>query len=192
MNNIEQAVKQVTEGKLTKDELYIILEDFIVNQQVLYKKYITPTLLEKGEVLSLIWLGIERAMATYASKKNCSFTTWASNCIKYHILKEINRRLKRETSLDSEICQTDVSILETIQDLDASSAFEKTEESIDGKKIIDALKILSKTDQKIVILSAIKNVPIAAIAKMLNLSDGNVRNRRFAALKKLRAILKKS
>ncbi len=190
MNNLETLIEKIKDGREEKDVLYNALSDFINGQQIKYIPFIKGSTIEKGDLLSLIWLGIEKAVETYTPEKDACFLTWATNCVKFCILIEIQKHKRRHFSLDVPMDEdSETFLIDMVSDPSALDAFSLAEDKTDGKKALSALKKLPKEQQQIMILCGIKNMPLSQAAKELNISVSQAKHLRFLALIKLKNML---
>ena len=190
MNTLETLIEKIKTGNEEKENLYTALSDFIKGQEMRYTPFIKGSSIEKGDLLSLIWLGIEKAMETYDKQKDACFLTWATNCVRFSVLAEINRQKRRCFSLDANADEDgETTFLDTVSDPSALDAFSLAEDKTDGKKALLALKTLPKEQQQIMILCGIKNKPLSQAAKELNITIARAKHLRFLALMKLKSML---
>lgn len=190
MNNLETIVENIKTKNETKETLYTAMRDFLDFQEKKYLSYAKSGVIDKGELPTLIWLGVERAISTYHAQKNCKFLTWAGVCIKFTVLNEYKKQKNSEISLD--MCldeETELSLAELIPDPKSSEKFENAESALDGEKAMKALKKLSPQEQQVITLTCIKNISLAACAREMNISVGRARSLRLTALKKLKGMI---
>ncbi len=187
MTNVEELVEKIKSGKESKEVLYNAIKPFLDYQEKKYKGYVYGGSFEYNEIKSIIWLGVERAIETYHSDKNCKFLTWASSCIKYIFINGHNKTKGRETPINI-IADSgeELSLEEIVEDESALDSFDDAETKIDAKKAIKALKSLPEEERKIIILTYIKNIPPTKIAEGMGISKGRARTLRLSALKKLK------
>lgn len=190
MDTIEMTIEKIKKGECSKDRLYEQLAKFIEIQQRKALVYTKDHVIETGELLSLIWLGIEKAAASYSADKGCLFLTWAASCIKFCILDELKRLKPNRYSLDDSVDGAEeLTVLETVNDPAAEEDFLAAENKIDGKSAMAALKSLSEEEQKIITLCCIKNVPLSAAAREMNITVSRARHLKIQALSKLKKII---
>lgn len=190
MNNLEILIEKIRNGDEKKETLYSALADFIKAQQMRYTSFVSGCAIERGDLLSLIWLGIEKAIESYDSKKDAGFLTWATTCVRFCILTEIKKNKVNYFSLDVPTDEYgEISLLDTVEDPSAQEAFSLAEDKSDGKKALSALKTLPKDQQQIMILCGIKNKTLSQAAKELNITVTHAKHLRFLAVMKLKSIL---
>ena len=187
MINIEEIVERIRKGEESKEILYRNIKPFLDFQEKKYSIYINGKDLEYGDLKTLVWMGVERAIETYCREKNYKFLTWAASCIKYVFINEYNKTKNREVPFDVVADGgEEMSMEEIVSDSTALTAFENAETKIDGRKAMLALKDLSEDERKAVISLCIKNIPLAKVARGMKMTEGRVRTLKLSALKKLR------
>ncbi len=190
MGEIEKIIKKIQEGALDKNDLYEYVKDFIDLQRKINLKYTRMNTLSEGELLGLIWLGIEYAVKTYRFDKNCGFLTWASYCVNYCIARDFSRLRFTGVSLDALIDNSlNINIEETISDPTAEEAFVNSDIKSCGQLAMETLKKLPAIEQEIITLCCINNFSVASVAKRLNMSATAVRRLRNTGLAKLNKLL---
>ncbi len=192
MTNIEEIVEKIKREGESKETLYKNIKPFLDFQEKKYSAYINGKDLEYGDLKTLVWMGVERAIETFCPEKNYKFITWASSCIKYVFMNEYKKTKNREVPFDVISDEgEEMSIEEVISDNSAQTAFENAEVKIDGRKAMLALKELSAEERRVVVLTCIKNIPLAKVARGMNITAGRARTLKLSALKKLKnAILR--
>lgn len=190
--NVEEIVEKIRLGKESKEVLYTNIKPFLDFQEKKYSVYINGKDLEYGDLKTLVWMGVERAIETFCSEKNYKFLTWASSCIKFIFINEYKKTKSREVPFDViSDGGEEMSMEEVIADSAALMAFENAETKIDGKKAMLALKDLSEDERRVVTLVCIKNIPLARVARGMKITEGRARTIKLSALKKLKnAILR--
>ena len=190
MTNIEEIVELIRSGECNKDTLYKKIKPFLDFQENKYKGFISGGSFECGDIKSLVWLGVEYAIETFHKEKNCKFLTWASTCIKYIFMNEHKKTQNREIPFDilTESGE-ELSMEEMIADDSALDSFNKIETKIDGKRAIIALKSLTEEERKIIIMTCIKDIPLAKTARGMGISPSRARTLRLTALQKLKTML---
>ncbi|MBR2915973.1 MAG: sigma-70 family RNA polymerase sigma factor [Clostridia bacterium] len=188
MESIENIIEKIKTGEETKETLYKKIENFLEIQEKKYLSFVKSPSLDKGEIPSLIWLGIESAISSYDKGRNCKFLTWADRSIRYTFLEEIKKQKNREISLDilSGSEEDGLPLLETIPDPASLDAFSERETALDGRKALSALKTLSQDEQKIINLCCIKNIPLAKCARGMGITESKARSLKLSALRKLK------
>lgn len=190
MTNVEELVGKIKSGKESKEVLYNAIKPFLDFQEKKYRGYVSGGCFEVSEVKSIVWLGIEYAIESYHSDKNCKFLTWASSCIKYLFINEYNKTKSREIPINTiGDSGEELSLEEMVEDESATDSFDDAETKIDAKKAIKALKTLPEEERKIIIMTYIKDIPLAKAARGMGISPGRARTLRLTALKKLKAML---
>ncbi len=190
MNLVEENVRRLQDKNANKNEIYKELEDFIEMQRKLNMKYVTMGQINEGELLGLIWLGIEKAAKSYKEAKGCGFLTWISKCITFSILSGLNKGNKNIISLDAEgMGYEKLSIADTVCDSEAYEAFLIADEKNDGKTAMEALEKLPRLEKEIIELCCIHQIPVAKAAEKFDISVNQARNLKIRGLSKLRKIL---
>lgn len=188
MEKIEKLVEEVREKKTDKEVLYAFLKDFIGSKERKYASFLSGHGLERGDLKSVIWLGIEYAVETYSKEKGCRFLTWASRCVRFKVLDECKAMDITNTgyAVSSEEDE-ELSLEEVTGDREAFEEFEKAEAGIDGARAIALLRELSEEERKIIVLIHIKGFSLEKASKIMNISrtKGAITQRR--ALRKLRS-----
>ena len=190
--NVEEIVEKIRLGKESKEVLYTNIKPFLDFQEKKYSVYINGKDLEYGDLKTLVWMGVERAIETFCPEKNYKFLTWAHSCIKYVFINEYKKMKSREVPFDVvSDGGEEMSMEEVISDSAAFMAFENAETKIDGRKAMLALKDLSEDERRVVTLVCIKNIPLARVARGMKITEGRARTIKLSALKKLKnAILR--
>ncbi|MBE7011360.1 MAG: sigma-70 family RNA polymerase sigma factor [Ruminococcaceae bacterium] len=186
MIEIEEIVKKIKNGEESKEVLYRRIKPFLDFQEKKYMGYANKWEIERDEIKSIVWLGVEKAIETFRGEKNYKFTTWASNCIKYVFLEENKKTEARHISFDITVGDDELSMEELIEDSSAYLEFENIETKIDGKKALAALNKLTEEERKIIVRTYIKNIPPTKVAEGMGISTGRARTLRLSALKKLK------
>ncbi len=188
MKSIEATVEEIRSGKKSKKDLYKALEDFIDLQAKVNFKYTKSGTLSQGDLLSVIWLGIEEAIKTYRPDKGCSFLTWASRCIRFLVLAELKKLKSADISLDSALGDfEDLQLENVLADPMAEEEFSKTDTKICGTRAMAVLNSLPRLEKDVIILCCIKGKPISYAAKQFNVSPSAARlarNRGLSAIRK--------
>lgn len=188
MDSIERLVEKIRNNEAKKDELFERLRGFLFQQIGLCGAKAMGY--DEGELLSLAWFGVERAISTYSPQKNCRFITWAAICIKYEILSGIKKTNPALVSLDEcidesgELCRH-----ETVEDESAQDDFSHLESKLDGDAAMAALEKLSPIKQAVVRLCCIEDASLKGAAIALGISVGRARSIRLSALRDLQNIL---
>ena len=186
-DNVEEIVEKIREGEESKETLYKNIKPFLDFQEKKYSIYINGKDLEYGDLKTLVWMGVERAIETFCPEKNYKFITWASSCIKYVFMNEYKKTKNREVTFDVVSDEgEEMSMEEVICDSSAQMEFENAETKIDGRKAMLALKELSEAERRVVVLSCIKNIPLARVARGMNITVGRARTLKLSGLKKLK------
>ena len=159
MINLEKDIMKIKSGEVSKDELYREIKPFLDYLEKKYKGYLSGGGFEYGDIKTLVWLGVERAIETYSGEKNCKFLTWVAVCVKYIFMEEHRKSRKREVPLEA-ISEDgdDLSMEEMIPDVSAMDSFDEAETKMDGRKAVLALKNLSEEERRVVILLHIKDI----------------------------------
>ena len=188
MESIENIVEKIKSGEEKKETLYKEIENFLLFQEKKYLPHAKNSVLDTGEIPSLIWLGVENAIASYEESRNCKFLTWADRSIRYIFLEEFKKQNTREVSFEalSGSEEEGLPFSETIPDPASFEAFSEKETALDGKKALDALKTLPEAEQKIINLCCIKNIPLAKCARGMGITESRARSLKLSALKKLK------
>ncbi|MBQ2890089.1 MAG: sigma-70 family RNA polymerase sigma factor [Clostridia bacterium] len=188
MKSIENIVEKIKSGEEKKETLYKEIENFLLFQEKKYIPHAKNSVLDIGEIPSLVWLGVENAIASYEGDRNCKFLTWADRSIRYIFLEEFKKQNTREVSFEalSGSEEDGLSFSETIADPASFEAFSEKETALDGKKALDALKTLSEAEQKIITLCCIKNIPLAKCARGMGITESKARSLKLSALRKLK------
>ncbi len=188
MEDLKRLIEKIKKGEETKETLYNLIRDFLKIEERKYIAYVKGRALDFGELPALTWLGVEKAIETFDSKRDCSFLTWASRCIKYTVLAEVKTQKNREIPYDTVLGDDEngLSLSETIEDPSAFEKFSQLETSLDGKKALDAFKLLSPLEKKIVYLTCIKDMPLAKCARGIGITASRARCIRLSALRKMK------
>ena len=189
MTTIEETVEKIRLGEESKEVLYDKIINFIKCQEKKFSGYTKDKILEKGDISSLVWLGIEKAIVSYNPETEAKFLSWARVCIKYMIMNEFKAQKTEEVSLDLPVLEGEGAISEIIPDDESFEEFQKAERKIDGRRALDALKTLPEEERKVVTLSCIKNIPLARVARGMGISVGHARSVKLSALRKLREMI---
>lgn len=191
MKNIEKIVEKIKLGEESRETLYQEIENFLSFQEKKYLPHAKSSVLDPGEIPSLVWLGIENAITSFEKGRNCQFLTWADRCIRYIFLEEFKKQSTCEVSFEtlSGGEEEGLPFSETIPDPTSFEAFSEKETALDGKKAFDALKTLPEMEQKIITLCCIKNIPLAKCARGMGITESKARSLKLSALRKLKDML---
>ena len=97
---------------------------------------------------------------------------------------------RRYFSLDTPTDESgETFLIDTVSDPASFYAFSAAEDKADGEKALRALKTLPKEQQQVMILCAIKNMPLSRAAKELNISVSHAKHLKFLAVTKLKNML---
>lgn len=190
MNKVEESVEKFKSKEISREELYEALADFIALQQKACLTYTKGGTIEQGELLSLIWLGIEEAAMSFKPEKGCAFLTWATNCIRYRILTEIKRLTYRHVSLDATFDESQaLSLSETVDDPSAEEDFKAADDKALAKTALSKLKTLKNPQKELIYLTCVRDMPLQSAAKKLNLSVTRARRIQISGLCELQKAL---
>ena len=187
---LENIIEKIQKGENLKNELYERTEIFLNMQIGKFSEYAFAKGVERSELLSVAWLGMERAIQTYDLGSGCKFLTWAGVCIKSQLMHELKKYGNSCISLDEFVDDgQELRRHETTPDPQAEEDFLFAEAAIDDSITKKALKRLEKSQLEIVYLCFIKGVSLKGAAKKMGISLGRAKSLRLAAMRSLRNMM---
>ena len=187
---LENMIEKIQKGEDLKNELYERTENFLSLQIKSFNEYAFAKGVERDELLSSAWIGMERAIKTYDASSGFKFLTWAGVCIKSQLMHELKQSGRNFVSLDEfvddgqELCR-----YETTPDPQAEEDFLLAEKDLDSGITDKMLKRLEKSQWEIINLCFIKGVSLKGAAKEMGISMSRAKTLRLTALRSLRNMM---
>ena len=191
MSRIEELVIGIRKSGEGKEELYDKLKGLLYFICKRYCSYARKKGYEIDDLVSIAWIGVEKAIETFQEDKGVKFTFY----IGYYVKKAIAAFLGFQNgdplllSLDAPIPgNEDLTLGSTIKDQESEFVFEEIETSIAYKEAVKtALDGLEDKFKDILVKHYLENKTLKGIAEEKCCSTENIRQLKSLGLRKIRA-----
>lgn len=190
MSSIEEIVIDIQKGIDRKNELYLLIENYVRKLCLKYYPCAKDIGYEFDDLVSCSWLGIEKAIMDFTPEKGYKFITY----LKYHTRNSIAEFLGFRgakhldtISLDTPIDDTEgLTLGDTVRDEASDEAFNKIEFDVIGESFWKDIEKLSEQEKAVLVGCYKLNKSYGVIAENLGVSNERVRQIKQKALRKLR------
>lgn len=190
MSSIEEIVIDIQKGIGRKNELYLLIENYVRKLCLKYYPCAKDIGYEFDDLVSCSWLGIEKAIMDFTPEKGYKFITY----LKFHIRNSIAEFLGfrgskhlNTISLDAPISDTeDLTLGDTLKDETSEELFDKIEFDVIGESLWKEVEKLPENERGVISEYYKINKSYNVIAEDLGVSTERVRQIKQKALRKLR------
>lgn len=190
MSSVEDLVIRIQAGEPLKDELYQRIYKLLYLICGRYANYAAKRHYEIDDLVSVAWIGVEKAIQTYQTDKGAKFTFYMEYFTKRTLAAFLGFRKGKPfvRSLDDPIPGADdLTYGDTIPDPESSIAFEDIEKAVTyGEAVKIALDCLDQAHSDVIIRRFLHNQSFASIAREKNVTIKRIRQIESKALRKIR------
>lgn len=193
MSSNEEFVLKIQQGENVKDALFENIYKLLYFFCRSYKAHAEMLGYEIEDLISVSWLGVEKAIESYQPEKGAKFTVY----LKYHIKTALSRffypKGKKEDitilSLDAPLKNQDsekITLADTLSDEAAAEEFDEAENCDYYDLLISEINRLAPEEIEIIKRHYFESETLTHIAKEKNVSTENIAAKKREALWTLR------
>ena len=165
--------------KLNTNQQQMVLDNQRLVHYLVQKLGVAPNYIEYEDIVSIGTIGLIKAVITFDTSKNNTFTTYASRCINNEIFMHFRKANKyaSNVSLDAPIGNDGEGNEITLRDKIEYSESNFIEKIINEEAFVQLISIILnylESKQRLVMLYRIGNISQADIAELLNISRSYV------------------